>query len=165
MWERLSKRSGCPPLEGVVSTSALRKQRNCKTVCKRSPTPRAQTPPPPEPRHPHPQSPDTPTPPEPIGNGGRGAVRHSGPSGKAPKCVNNGRGSWGQTKDPSRLIWPRPDLSPQQHTPPPAPLPPCFSPTALTRGSSPRLGEAKGGSLEVSLEGDGWGLEKGKMLI
>ena len=48
---------------------------------------------------------------------------------------------------------------------PPTPLPPCFSPTALTRRFSPGLGEAKGGSLEVSLEGDGWGLEKGKMLI
>lgn len=70
--------------------SALRHQPHCKHICKGSPQ----------------------TTPAPIGSGGGSPVRHcTVASGNTPKCVNSSRGSWGQTKDPSILIWPKPDLS------------------------------------------------------
>lgn len=84
------------------------------------------------------------TPPNPaIGSGGGSTARHCPvASGNTPKCVNSGRGSWGQTKNPSILIWQKPDLSLSLSPPP---LPPCFSPTALTRGSSADLrGQERG---------------------
>lgn len=85
-----------------------------------------------------------PPPPNPaIGSGGGSTARHCPvASGNTPKCVNSGRGSWGQTKNPSILIWQKPDLSLLLSPPP---LPPCFSPTALTRGSSADLrGQERG---------------------
>lgn len=70
--------------------SALRYQTHCKHICKGSPQ----------------------RTPAPIGSGGGSPARHcTVASGNTPKCVNSGRGSWGQTKDPSILIWPKPDLS------------------------------------------------------